>query len=71
MNGKKIYIYIYIYFKNILSFSVFKSKYERMRRNRKIILLFRSLSEGNEMKHLFLPIPSKPQIFIPLQNLEE
>ena len=37
-----------------------------MERNGKTIPLFGSLSEGNGMEHTFLPIPSKPQIFIPL-----
>jgi hypothetical protein len=35
--------------------------------NGKIIPLFGSLSEGNGMECSFLPIPSKPQILIPLK----
>ena len=44
---------------------VWKFKYERIGGNGKIINLFGSLSEGNEIEHSFLLIPSKPQIFIP------
>ena len=40
-----------------------------MERNGKTIPLFGSLGEGNGMEHTFLPIPSKPQIFIPLIRL--
>jgi hypothetical protein len=36
-----------------------------MEENGKTIPLFGSLSEGNGMEHSFLPILSKPQIFIP------
>jgi hypothetical protein len=36
-----------------------------MEMNEKIIPLFGSLSEGNGMEHLFLPIPSKPQFSFP------
>ena len=45
--------------------SVWKFKYEGKWGNGKVIHLFGSLSEGNEMEHSFLPILSKPQIFIP------
>jgi hypothetical protein len=38
-----------------------------MEGNGKTILLFGSLSEENGMEHSFLPILSKPQIFIPLK----
>jgi hypothetical protein len=57
------------YFKNILSFPLFGSlsrrEWKGMEGNGKTILLFESLSEGNGMEYSFLPIPSKPQIFIP------
>ena len=54
------------YKKNSFFSSVWKFKYEGMGRNEKIIPLFESLSEGNEMKYSFLLISSKSQFsFLP------
>jgi hypothetical protein len=58
------YIYIYI-LRIFFLFFVWKFKYEGIGRNGKIILLFGSLSEMNEIEHSFLPIPSKPQFSFP------
>ena len=41
-----------------------------MEKNEKIIPLFGSLNEGNEMEYSFLPIPSEPQFSFPPKLVE-